>query len=117
MKNQSENEKVDKRRETRQLFEKCSPIFIALGDTIRQNIILDIAEAGKEGINVANLTAKTNLSRPAISHHLKVLKDSNLLIPEKSGTQIFYKINILEHINDIKKLVAGIEQIGIENEC
>jgi len=103
-----------KREETRFLFEKCSRIFIALGDKIRQNLILDIADAGKPGISVANLAAKSNLSRPAISHHLKVLKDSNLLVFEKKGTQMFYKLNIAENIDNIKKLVSGIE--ALEND-
>ena len=63
------------------MFNSCSPLFIALGDEVRQKLVLDIVDAGAEGINVKNLSAKSRLSRPAISHHLKVLKDSGLIEP------------------------------------
>ena len=53
-------------------FKTCAPIFIALGDEARQKLIMDIADAGNEGINVTHLSEKSHLSRPAISHHLKV---------------------------------------------
>ena len=75
-------------------FKLCSPIFLALGDETRQKICLDLAAAGLDGINVADLSAKTTLSRPAISHHLKVLKDAKIVEPIKKGTQIFYKLKI-----------------------
>ena len=32
-------------------FNSCVPLFIALSDEARQKLILDIAEAGKDGIN------------------------------------------------------------------
>ena len=71
-------------------FEVLSPIFIALSDSVRQNLFMLLLEAGVDGMNVGDLTANTHLSRPAISHHLKVLKDNGLVVSHKSGTQIFY---------------------------
>lgn len=35
----------------------------------------------------------TKLSQPATSHHLKILKDADLIIPEKVGRKIKYTIN------------------------
>lgn len=89
-------------------FKYCAPIFIALGDEIRQKLILDIADAGIEGINVTNLSAKSTLSRPAISHHLKVLKDSGLVSPFKNGTQIFYRLNLKENLKEVEDLINSI---------
>ena len=66
---------------------------------------MDIAEAGKEGINVSNL------SRPAISHHLKVLKDSGLIKPKKLGTQIFYQLNLSENFKTVSELITSMENI------
>lgn len=101
------------REKNRELFARCSPYFIALGDKIRQDIILKIGEEGENGINVANLTSKMTLSRPAISHHLKVLKDSKLVVSEKVGTQIFYKLNFKEIIGDITAFTDGlVRQFG-----
>ncbi len=96
------------------LFGSCSPLFIALGDEVRQKLILDLAEASVEdanGINVTNLSAKSHLSRPAISHHLKVLKDSGLVKPVKVGTQIFYRLNLEDSIGDLADLISSIQRI------
>lgn len=110
-------------RETLKTFNTCAPVFIALSDTYRQQLIFDIIEAGKEGINVTNLSAKSNLSRPAISHHLKVLKDSGLVVPKKIGTQVFYQLNLdekfetlLNLINSTKDLMEKIKLAETEGE-
>jgi len=90
-------------------FNVCAPIFIALGDTCRQQLILDIADAGAEGLNVTNLSALSHLSRPAVSHHLKVLKDAGLIMPFKQGTQIFYRLSMKENIHEVEKLMESIK--------
>jgi DNA-binding transcriptional ArsR family regulator len=97
-----------------ELFNSCAPLFIALGDTVRQQLILDIADAyiaDKDGINVKNLSAKSHLSRPAISHHLKVLKDSGIVAPYKVGTQIFYKLTFADKIDEVSALVTSIQNV------
>ena len=93
------------------IFKSCGPLFIALGDEYRQKLILDIADAGTEGINVTNLSAKSKLSRPAISHHLKVLKDCGAIVPLKVGTQIFYQLNLSENLNNLSELISSIQNV------
>ena len=96
------------------LFSSCSPVFIALGDEVRQKLVLDLAEAclqDENGINVTNLSAKSRLSRPAISHHLKVLKDCGLVKPVKVGTQIFYRLSLEDSIGDMGELISSIQRI------
>ena len=70
---------------TKSLFDKCSPLFLALGDSQRQKILMDIAEAGE--INVSDLASMSSLSRPAVSHHLKLLKDYGVVAAIKKGTK------------------------------
>lgn len=84
-------------------FEVLSPIFIALSDSVRQNLFMLLLEAGVDGMNVGDLTANTHLSRPAISHHLKVLKDNGLVVSHKSGTQIFYYVKMGEYIDEFRQ--------------
>lgn len=98
-------------KKTLKTFNSCVPFFIAMSDEYRQKLIMDIAEAGKDGINVSNLSAKSNLSRPAISHHLKVLKDANLIKPLKIGTQIFYQLNLKDNFRTINELIKSMEAI------
>lgn len=98
-------------KKTLKTFNTCVPFFIAMSDEYRQQLIMDIAEAGKEGINVSNLSAKSKLSRPAISHHLKVLRDSGLIKPLKIGTQIFYQLNLTENFKIVSELIKSMENI------
>ena len=98
-------------KKTLKTFNSCVPFFIAMSDEYRQQLIMDIAEAGREGINVSNLSAKSNLSRPAISHHLKVLKDSGLIKPKKLGTQIFYQLNLSENFKTVSELITSMDNI------
>ena len=98
-------------KKTLKTINSCVPFFIAMSDEYRQQLVMDIAEAGKEGINVSNLSAKSKLSRPAISHHLKVLKDAGLIRPLKIGTQIFYQLNLKENFATIAELIKSMENI------
>lgn len=72
-------------------FEKCQKILVALGDENRQHLILEMMKMGKcSGVRVIDITAKTHLSRPAVSHHLQILKASGLLKMRKEGTKNYY---------------------------
>ena len=59
------------------IFEECIPLFIALGDRTRLTILQCLFETQTTGegripgLNVNEITDRTSLSRPAVSHHLK----------------------------------------------
>ena len=95
----------------REQFKLCSPIFIALGDLTRQKLCMDLAVAEEEGLNVAQLAGQSILSRPAVSHHLKVLKDCGIVEPLKKGTQIFYRLRLKENLAHIKQFIDMIDEI------
>ena len=58
-------------------FERCRKLLLALGDENRQHLILEIMRMGQcEGVRVGAITEKTNLSRPAVSHHIRILKEA-----------------------------------------
>lgn len=68
-----------------------SRAFTALGDEHRQRILLTF-EPG-ERLNVGQIVAVSTLSRSAVSHHLKLLKDAGVLDSEKVGKEVFYWVN------------------------
>lgn len=64
----------------KQDFYDLSDFLIALGDKKRQAIIIRLLEEKNcDGLQVTSLIETTNLSRPAISHHLKILKDAEII--------------------------------------
>jgi len=72
-------------------WERFSSFFFALGDATRQKILL-VFEPGEE-ICVNDIARLFKISRPAISHHLKVLRNAGLLICEKRGKEVYYRVN------------------------
>lgn len=72
-------------------WDEFARFFSALGDSTRQKILL-LFEAGEE-ICVNEIASAFKLSRPAISHHLKVLRTAELLVSEKRGKEIYYRVN------------------------
>lgn len=40
---------------------------------------------------VTNLSAMMGMSSPAISHHLKMLKDTGLIVSRREGKEVYYK--------------------------
>lgn len=72
-------------------FDTCRNVLLALGDENRQHLILEMLKIGKcNGVRVGEITEKTNLSRPAVSHHLKILKDAGLVKLRREGTKNYY---------------------------
>ena len=103
--------KLEHLHRTREILHSLLPLFIALGDEFRQQLLIDIAAAGEKGINVTDLSETAKLSRPAISHHLKVLKDMGLITPQKTGTQIFYKISIHKDLEKLSDFINSINNV------
>jgi DNA-binding transcriptional ArsR family regulator len=68
-----------------------SRAFTALGDEHRQRILLTF-ERG-ERLNVGQIVEVSTLSRSAVSHHLKLLRDAGVLESRKEGKEVFYWVN------------------------
>ncbi len=62
----------------------------AIGDPIRLQLLYLLGDQGRR--NVGEIAANFRLSRPAISHHLKVLKDAGVLDSEKVGQEVYYRL-------------------------
>ena len=45
-------------------------------------------------MNVNEITCRTSLSRPAISHHLKILKQAGLVDIRQEGTANYYYLTL-----------------------
>ncbi len=72
-------------------FEKCQKILVALGDENRQHMILEMMKMEKcSGVRVNEITERTHLSRPAVSHHLQILKNAGILKMRREATKNYY---------------------------
>jgi DNA-binding transcriptional ArsR family regulator len=62
----------------------------ALGDPTRRSIFEALATGPR---SVGDIAAALPVSRPAVSQHLKVLKDVGLVTDQASGTRRIYRLN------------------------
>ncbi len=62
----------------------------ALRDRTRRAIVMTLAERPQA---VGELAAGLPVSRPAVSQHLKVLKDAGLVVEQAAGTRRIYRLN------------------------
>ncbi|TDX00995.1 ArsR/SmtB family transcription factor [Dinghuibacter silviterrae] len=78
----------------------------ALGDANRIAILQQFRKK-KDCVYCADLNDLLDLTQPSVSHHLKLLVDAGLLIPEKEGRNLKYLLNqevLDEYIRGLKEL-------------
>ncbi|MGF1470744.1 MAG: ArsR/SmtB family transcription factor [Rubrobacteraceae bacterium] len=71
--------------------EKVVRFLTAVGDPARLEIIILLKKRGR--LNVGQIASNFELSRPAISHHLGVLKNAGVLLSKKEGQETFYQLD------------------------
>lgn len=93
-------------------FRQCRDILSALGDDNRQHLILTMMQMGEcNGVRVGAITEKTNLSRPAVSHHLRILKDAGLVKVRREGTKNYYYFDAdHEAITDLIEMLTDAKE-------
>ncbi|MGB3338911.1 MAG: metalloregulator ArsR/SmtB family transcription factor [Devosia sp.] len=88
------------------------PVLIALADPTRCRII-EILRDGPQPVHV--LAGSFDISRPAISRHLRVLKQARLISEKKAGRENRYALhsNKLKPVRDwLDTLVATSNPVG-----
>ena len=66
------------------------PMWTALGDPTRRAIFRRLADRPRA---VGELAVGLPISRPAVSQHLKVLKDAGLVVDRPAGNRRIYQVN------------------------
>ncbi len=95
-------------QQTMLLLKDCIPIFTVLADENRHKILYLLLENGK--MNVNEITDKIHLSRPAVSHHLKIMLQAQAVSVEQIGKERFYSIAMRDTTEQLKQVVALMEQ-------
>ena len=96
-------------------FSECKDAFTAIGDETRQLIMMVLLESDLSGIRVGEIARKPHLTRPSVSHHLKILKEADIVAMRKEGTKNYYYISLDE---TRWKTIAGLINLIYESiEC
>lgn len=88
-------------------MEKRRDVFQAIADPTRREILALIAN---EPLNLNSIAENFEMSRPAISQHIKILDESGLVAMRKKGRQRFCHIRP-QKIKEIDKWLEQFRQL------
>ena len=71
-------------------MKKIAEFYKALGDETRLKIIQMLSE---QEMCVCEIIDKLDMSQPAISHHLKILRQAGIVKDSREGKWIYYSLN------------------------
>jgi ArsR family transcriptional regulator, arsenate/arsenite/antimonite-responsive transcriptional repressor len=77
-------------------------VFVALGDEHRQRMLL-MFQRGEE-LTIKDIADACPLSRTAVAHHVRVLRESGVLLERKHGREVHLKPNpkiVVEAVNGL----------------
>lgn len=77
--------------------ERLASTLSVLGESARLSIVVYLMD---KPASVGEITEFLGMSQPAISHHLRLLKDARILRAEKKGKQVYYSLND-NHVKNI----------------
>lgn len=89
------------------MYLESMDIFQALGDKSRRDIIELLAKKGQ--LTSTDISNQFHISAPAISQHLKVLREARLVDMEKKAQQRIYTINT-NSLSEIENWVHRMKQ-------
>lgn len=88
--------------------------FKCLSDATRLDILKLVM--AKENICVCELTEQLQLSQPKISRHLALLRNLSILLDQRQGQWVYYRLNpnLPEWANDVLRIISN-KNDGIMN--
>lgn len=91
-------------------LDHISNVFKALGDKNRLKIIKLLASNKKHSFCVTEIAEKINISQPAVSQHIKVLKEIDMLLSHREGFRVYHTVNV----ETMRTLVPMVENLYLK---
>ena len=90
-------------------FTTLSEVFKLLADPSRLQIFWTLCHTEQ---CVMDLAARLDISSPAISHHLKLLKEGGILVSRRDGKEVYYTAADTETVHALHNAVEEIFQVS-----
>ena len=102
-------EEVEEIRKLAAELQNCQKILTAIGDENRLHLMVSMIQMNNcMGVRVGEIRECTNLSRPAVSHHLQILKDAGTVNMRKEGTKNYYYFKSDQQ--SMKELIQALQK-------
>ena len=89
-------------------FQTVADVFKQLGDTTRIRIFWLLCHCEE---CVINISAMLGMSSPAVSHHLRPLKNSGLIVSRRIGKEVYYHAADTEQGRLLHQMIEQVMEI------
>ncbi len=96
------------------VIDAVSAAMKQLGDPTRLQIFWILCHVEECVINIA---AAVDMSSPAISHHLRLLKSANLITSRREGKEVYYKAAETELAQSLHHIIEDVGRISCPEAC
>jgi ArsR family transcriptional regulator, arsenate/arsenite/antimonite-responsive transcriptional repressor len=80
-------------------------VFEALSSTVRRKILAYLAHAE---LSAGEIAARFDMSKPSVSQHLSVLEAAGLVISDKRGQFVYYRLVADNLVNTLREFVQEV---------
>ena len=95
----------------KEMIARAANFFRVVGDETRMKILCTIS---RDEMCVNDIAAAVEMTKSAVSHQLKLLKDENLVKSRREGKNMFYSLDD-QHVVDIIEI--AFTHIEHKNHC
>ena len=93
-------------------FQTIAEIFKQLGDTTRIRIFFLLCHCEE---CVINISALLDMSSPAVSHHLRPLRNSGLIVSRREGKEVYYRAADTPQSRLLHQMIEQVMEIACRN--
>lgn len=95
-------------------FQTVAEVFKQLGDTTRIRIFWLLCHCEE---CVLNISALMKMSSPAVSHHLRPLKNSGLIVSRREGKEVYYRAADTAESRLLHEMIEQVMEITCPQHC
>lgn len=106
------NMRFEMSQQTMNLLKESIPTFEMLRDPRRQEILILLFD--HKDLTVNEVAEKMTLSRPTVSHHLKLLLQAGLVTVTQKGKERYYDVSFEQAITNLESLLASLKKDASE---
>ena len=99
---------IQKQLDHADYFQTVADVFKQLGDTTRIRIFWLLCHCEE---CVLNISAMLQMSSPAVSHHLRPLKNSGLIVCRREGKEVYYRAADTEQSRLLHQMIEQVMEI------
>lgn len=93
-------------------FQLIAVIFKQIGDTTRVRLFWLLCHCEE---CVINISAMLEMSSPAVSHHLRLLRSSGLVVSRRDGKEVYYRAADTEQSRLLHEMIEKVIEITCPN--